>query len=155
MLAIWALVPLLFINPAWTHGSSQFTSYWSMAWKILHYLVSIWNKCNCEVVWTFFCIAFLWDWNENWHFQSCGHFWVFQICLHIEWNTFTASSFSIWNSSARIPLPLLALFVVMLSKAHLPSHSRMSGSRWVIAIMIIQVVKIFFVQFFCVLATSS
>ena len=28
--------------------------------------------------------------------------------------------------------PPLALFVVMLSKAHLTSHSKMSGSRWVI-----------------------
>ena len=28
--------------------------------------------------------------------------------------------------------PPLALFVMMLSKAHLASHSRMSGSRWVI-----------------------
>ena len=32
------------------------------------------------------------------------------------------------NSSTRIPSPLLALFVVMLFKAHLTSHSRMSGS---------------------------
>ena len=31
-------------------------------------LVSIWNKCNCKVVWTFFGIALLWDWNENWPF---------------------------------------------------------------------------------------
>ena len=31
-----------------------------------------------------------------------------------------------------IPSPPLALFVVMLPKAHLTSHSRMSGSRWVI-----------------------
>ena len=31
-----------------------------------------------------------------------------------------------------IPSPPLALFVVMLSKAHLTSHSRMSGSRSVI-----------------------
>ena len=29
MLAIWSLVPLLFLNPAWTPGSSQFTYYWS------------------------------------------------------------------------------------------------------------------------------
>ena len=35
----------------------------------------------------------------------------------------------IWNSSTGIPSPPLALFVVMLSKAHLTSHSRMSGSR--------------------------
>ena len=65
-------------------------------------------------------------------FQSCGHCWVFQICWHIECSTFTASSFRIRNSSTGIPSPPLALFIVMLSKAHLTSHSRMSGSRWVI-----------------------
>ena len=65
-------------------------------------------------------------------FQSCGHCWVFQICWHIQCSTFTASSFRIWNSSTGIPSPPLALFVVMLPKAHLTSHSRMSGFRWVI-----------------------
>jgi len=65
-------------------------------------------------------------------FQSCGHCWIFQTCWHIEWSTFTASSFRIWNSSIGIPPPPLALFVVMLPKAHLTSHSRMSGSRWAI-----------------------
>ena len=64
-------------------------------------------------------------------FQSCGYCWVFQICWHIECSTFTASSFRIWNSSTGIPSPPLALFVVMLAKVHLTSHSRMSGSRWV------------------------
>ena len=33
-----------------------------------HYFASVWDKCNCAVVWTFFGIAFLWDWNENWPF---------------------------------------------------------------------------------------
>ena len=66
-------------------------------------------------------------------FQSCGHCWVFQVCWHIECSsTFTASYFRIWNSSTGIPSPPLALFVVMLPKAHLTSHSRMPGSRWVI-----------------------
>ena len=65
-------------------------------------------------------------------FQVCGHCWVFQICWQIECSTFTASSFRIWNSSTEIPSTPLALFVVMLSKAHLTSHSRMSGSRSVI-----------------------
>jgi len=65
-------------------------------------------------------------------FQSCGHCWVFQICWHIECSTFTASSFRIWNSSTGILSPPLALFVVMLSKAHLTSHFRRSGCRWVI-----------------------
>ena len=64
-------------------------------------------------------------------FQSCGHCWVFQICWHIECSTFTASSSRIWNSSTGIPSPPLALFIVMLSKTQLTSHSRMSGSRWV------------------------
>ena len=64
-------------------------------------------------------------------FQSCGHCWVFQICWHIECSTFTASSFRIWKSSAGIPSPPLTLFMVFLPKAHLTSHSRMSGSRWV------------------------
>ena len=67
-------------------------------------------------------------------FQSCGHCWVFQICWHIESRTFTASSFRIWKSSAGIPSPPLALFIMMLPKAHLTSHSRMSGSRWVITL---------------------
>ena len=63
---------------------------------------------------------------------SCGHCWVFQTCWHIECSTFTASSFRIWNSSTGMPSPPVALLVLMLSKAHLTSHSRMSGSRLVI-----------------------
>ena len=31
-----------------------------------HYFASMWDECNSVVVWTFFSIAFLWDWNENW-----------------------------------------------------------------------------------------
>ena len=44
----------------------------------------------------------------------------------------TASSFRIWSSSTGIPSPPLTLFIVTLPKAHLTSHSRISGSRWVI-----------------------
>ena len=84
-----------------------------------HYFASMWHACNCAVVWAFFGIAFLWDWNENWPFLVCGHCWVFQICWHIEYSTFTAPSFRIWNSSTGIPSPPLALFILMLSKAHL------------------------------------
>ena len=35
MLAIWSLVLLPFLNPAWTSGISQFTYHWSLAWRIL------------------------------------------------------------------------------------------------------------------------
>ena len=33
-----------------------------------YYLTSVWDECNCVVVWAFFGIIFLWDWNENWPF---------------------------------------------------------------------------------------
>ena len=33
-----------------------------------HYFTSVWDECNCAVVWTFSGIAFLWDWIENWPF---------------------------------------------------------------------------------------
>ena len=89
-------------------------------------------------------------------FQSCGHCWVFQICWHIECSTFTASSFRIWNSWTGIPSPLLALFVVMLPKAHLTLHSRMSGSRWVITPSWLSALwNHFCTVLLCILATSS
>ena len=60
-------------------GSSDFTktrlSIWKLMFHILlkpslenfeHYFVSVWDEFNCVVLWTFFGIAFLWDWNENW-----------------------------------------------------------------------------------------
>ena len=30
-----------------------------------HYFASMWDECNCAVVWAFFAITFLRDWNEN------------------------------------------------------------------------------------------
>ena len=48
-----------------------------------HNFASMWNECKCMIAWTFFGIALLWDWNENWPFQYCGHCWVFQICWHM------------------------------------------------------------------------
>ena len=133
ILAIWSLVPLLFLNPAWTSGSSRFMYCWSLAWKILS-ITLLWCEMSAIVWWfehslalPFFGIGMKTD-----LFQPCGHCWVFQICWHIECSIFTASSFSIWNSSTGISSPSLALFVVMFPKAYLTSHSRMSGSRWVI-----------------------
>ena len=37
-----------------------------------HYSTSVWGDCNCAVIWAFFGIVFLWDWNENWPFCSPG-----------------------------------------------------------------------------------
>ena len=46
-----------------------------------HYFASMWDKCSHTVAWVFFGTAFLWNWNENWLLQSCGHwnllaYWV-------------------------------------------------------------------------------
>ena len=97
-----------------------------------YYFAGVWDECNCVVVWHFLALPFFGIGMKTNLFQTCGHCWVFLICWHIECSTFTASSSRLWNSSARIPSPLLALFVVMLPKAYFTLHSRLSGFRWVI-----------------------
>ena len=62
-------------------GSSAFSKSSLYIWKFTvhvllkpdlenfeHYFASMWDECNWAVVWAFFSIAFLWDWNENWPF---------------------------------------------------------------------------------------
>ena len=131
MLAIWSLVPLLFLKPAWMSGSSRFTYCWSLAWRILSITLLV---CEMSAIVRMFehflALPFFGIGMKTDLFQSCGHCWVFQIFWHIECSSFTASSFRICNSSTGIPSPPLALFVVMLSKAHLSSHSRMFVSRY-------------------------
>ena len=73
--------------------------------KFEHYFASLWDECNCALVWTFFGIAFPGIGMKTDFFQSCGHCWVFQICWHIECSTLKPSSFRIWNSSIGIPSP--------------------------------------------------
>ena len=127
----WTLVSLPFLNPAWTSGSSQFTYWWSLAWRILSISLLAWDECNCVVAWTFFGIAFLWDWNENWPFLVLWPLLGFSICWYIECSTLTASSFRIWNSSTGIPSPPLALFIVTLQvKTHLTSDSYLALGEW-------------------------
>ena len=69
------------------------------SWKDFgHNLTSMGSELNCPVVWTFFSAALLGNWMNTDLFQSCGHFWVFQICWHVECSTLIASSFRILNS---------------------------------------------------------
>ena len=62
-------------------GSSAFSKSSLNIWKFMvhvllkpdlenfeHYFASVRDEYNCAVVWAFFGIAFLWDWNENWLF---------------------------------------------------------------------------------------
>ena len=74
-----------------------------------HYFTSVWDECNCVVVWAFFGIAFLWDWNENWPFPvlwpllsfpsllaywvQCFHSIIFQDLKQLNWNSIISTSF--------------------------------------------------------------
>ena len=62
-------------------GSSAFSKSHFNIWKFTvqvllkpdlenfeDYFASVWDECNCVVVWAFFSIVFLWDWNETWSF---------------------------------------------------------------------------------------
>ena len=56
-----------FLHTTWTSGSFQFMYCWSLE-NFEHYFATVWDECNCSVVWAFFGIAFLWDWDKNWPF---------------------------------------------------------------------------------------
>ena len=67
MLAIWSLVPF----------SKSSLNIWKFLFHVLlkprlenfeDYFASMWDECSWAVVWIFFGIAFLWEWNENWPF---------------------------------------------------------------------------------------
>ena len=68
MLAIWSLVPLLFLKPAWTSWSSQFMYCWNLAWRILSITLLHMRWVQLCGSLSIFGIAFVWDWNENWPF---------------------------------------------------------------------------------------
>ena len=42
-----------------------------------HYFASMWDECNCAIIWEFFVIAFPWDWNKNWPFPVLWPFLSF------------------------------------------------------------------------------
>ena len=136
MLAIWPLVPVPFLNPACSSGSSWFTHGCSQAWGILSITLLAWEMSTIVDVnvGTFFGISLFWDWNENWPFPVLWPLLNFPNFLTYWCSSFTSSTIRMLNSSAGIPSPPLALLVVMLPRAHLTSHSRMSGSRWVITL---------------------
>ena len=116
-----------------------------------HYIASMRNEHSCAAVGTFFGISLLWGWNENWPFPVLLPLLSFPNLLAYWCNTFTSSALRMLSSSAGISSPPLALLVVMLSRAHLTSHSRMSGSRWVVTLSwLYRSLRPFFIQFLCV-----
>ena len=121
-----------------------------------HYFTSMWDECNCVVVWAFFGIAFLWDWNENWpfpvlwpllRFPNLLAYWV----QHFHSIIFQDLKELNWNS-----IPPLALFIVMLSKAHLTSHPGcLALGQWSHHHDYLGCEDLFCTVLLCILATSS
>ena len=65
-----------FISGSFTFSKSSL-NIWNFSIHVLlktslenfeHYFASMWDECIYVVVWKFFGIAFLQDWNENWPF---------------------------------------------------------------------------------------
>ena len=121
MLAIWSLVPLPFLKPAWTSGSSWLTHCWSLACRILSITLIV-----CEmnaIVWQFehsLSLPFFAIGMKINFLQSCHHCWVFHLCWHIECSTLTALFSRFWQSSAGIPSPPYALFILRPTWLHTP-----------------------------------
>ena len=89
-------------------GSSAFSKSGLNIWKFTvhvqlkpdldnfdHSFASMWDECNCAVVWEFFGIAFFGMGMKTDLFQSSGHCWAFHIWWYIECSSFIALSFRI------------------------------------------------------------
>ena len=122
MLAIWSMVlPFLIqLEHLEVHGSRTVEAWLGEFWAFLCWSVRWVQSCG--------------HLNILWHWPSLGLEWKLTFSRSVATAKFSkliASSFRILNSSAGIPWIPLALFVVILPKAHLTLHARMSGSRWV------------------------
>ena len=136
------------------HGSCIVEAWLGEFWALLYQHVRWAQLCNrLSILWH--CLSLGLEWKLTFSSPvATAEFSKFAGIL-IECSTFTASSFRIWNSSTEILSLPIALFVVMLSKAHLTSHSRMSGSRWVISPSWLSWSWRSFCTVLCIFTTSS
>ena len=134
MLAIWSLCPLPFGNPAWTSGISWFTHCWSLAWGILNIM-----SPACEMNAIVQSLTVLWhgislglEWKVTFFSPvATAEFSIFADILSAALSQHHLLGFEISEQKFH-PSPPLALFIVILPKALLTSHYKMSGSRWLI-----------------------
>ena len=77
MLAIGSLIPVPFLNSAWTSGSSWFMYCWSLAWRILSIILL---ACEMSAIVQQFehslALPFFGTGMKTDLFKSCGHCWV-------------------------------------------------------------------------------
>ena len=130
MLAIWSLVPPLFLNPAWTFGSSQFTYYWSLAWRILSItlLVLRWMQLSSSL-------------SILWHFLSLGLEWKLTFSSSVTFN------FNFWYIKD-LNIKIITLIFCLLVEIFL-NDSKL-GKKLMVAL-----IKQIFFEFFLFAINSS
>ena len=95
-------------------GSSAFSKSSLNIWKFTvhvllkpglenfkHYFTSMWDECNCAIVWTFFGIAFLWDWNKKRLFPVLWPILSFPNLLRGPFNSEDHYVYYCWQESLR------------------------------------------------------
>ena len=123
MLAIWSLP---FLNPACTSGSSQFTYCWSLPSlkDFEHNLARMWNEHNCMVVWIFFGIALLWEWNESWPFPVSWPLLSFP-----KWKKVLLSHVQLFVTTCTVPTRLLCPWDSPVKNTGVGCHFLLQGSN--------------------------
>ena len=150
LLFFWILLLLLWSSGCWQFsGSPAFSKSNLYIWNVLVHIL-------LKPTLPFFGTAILWDWNEIWPNPELWPLLSFPNLLAYWMQHFNSIILKNTNS-AGISSPPLALFLVMLPKAHLTSCSRMSGYRWVTTLLwLSQLLTLFFCTILlCFLAISS
>jgi len=150
VLALWPLVPLPFLNPAWRSGSSRFVYRWSWLgefWALLCQCVRWMELCDIlDILWH--CLSLRLEWKLTFSSPvATAEFSKFAGIFS------AASSFRIWNSSAGTPSPPLALFVVRLTWLQTPGC--LALGEWSHHYGYLGHEDLFSIVLLCFLATSS
>ena len=130
-------------------GSSVFSVTSLNIWKFIvhillkpglvnfeHYFTSVWDDCNCAVVWAFFGIAFLRDWNENWpfpvlwpllSFPNLLAYWACYCC-----QVASVVSDSVWphrRQPTRLHCPILSLEIGYIGFVWTPAGKKAGNKK--------------------------
>ena len=96
-----------------------------------HYFASVWDECNCVVVWVFFGIAFLWDWNENWPFVwLCVTPWIVASTLLCPWDLPGQNSEVGSYSLLQFPKNISFCFIEYAKAFDYVDHNKLENSSW-------------------------
>ena len=151
MLAFLSPVPMPFLNPACTSGSFWFTYCWSMVWRILSITLLAWVQLFSSLNILWHCLSLWLEWKLTFSSPvATDEFSKFAGILSAALSQHHLSGFEI----AQLYSITSTNFVHSdASKAHLTSHSRMSGFRWHPGYRGHK--DLFCIVLLCLLATSS